>query len=186
MTLFERKIKPLFIYIGTICSVIFAVAYIIVIAVMITGLETAPTIETFIGFLIANLITGACISISLMLQGQDFAKDKPENKEIINKYVKKKEVKLHSMSYYWTIAIIKLICIRLLAVAAMTYIVIDICWKGNGQYTYFLTAVFNILMFASFGLLGMANMYDKYDKRFIPWVKRKLEEKEELGEAIKC
>ena len=60
-------------------------------------------------------------------------------------------------------------------VAAMTYIVIDICWQGNGQYTYFLMAIFNILMFLGFGCLGMVSMYDKYNNKYIPWIKRELE-----------
>ena len=64
------------------------------------GLEAAPTIETFVGFLVANLITGACIAISLMVQGQDFAKNIPENKQILEEYFGRKEVKLHSMTWY--------------------------------------------------------------------------------------
>jgi hypothetical protein len=68
-TLFERKIKPLFLYIGFFASIVFSIAYLIVITVMILGLEAAPTIETFIGFLLANLIAGACVAISLMIQG---------------------------------------------------------------------------------------------------------------------
>lgn len=175
---FDKKIKPAFLYVGFIASGIFSIAYIIVIAIMIMGLETAPTIETFIGFLIANLVTGACISISMMIQGQDFAKDKEENKQILAEYVKKKEVKLHSMTFYWILAIIKTIFTRLLMVAAMTYIVIDICWKGNNQYTYLLMAVFNILMFLGFGMLGLVSMYDKYNNRYIPFIRRKLSERE--------
>lgn len=179
--IFEKKIKPLFMYIGFIATGIFSVAYIVVIAIMITGLEASPTIQTFVGFLIANLIAGACIAISLMIQGQDFAKNIDENKTTLKQYHMKKEVKLHSMVYYWTFAILKVVFIRLLLVAAMTYIVIDICWQGNGQYTYFLMALFNILMFIGFGLIGMVGMYDKFNNNYIPWVKRKLEENEEIS-----
>lgn len=178
-SIFEKKIKPLFLYIGSIATIIFSIAYIIVIAIMILGLEASPTIETFVGFLIANLLTGACVSISLMIQGQDFAKNKPENQQILSAYFKKKDVKLHSMIYYWIIAIIKVIFIRLLLVAAMTFIVIDICWQGNGQYTYFLMALFNILMFLGFGFLGMVNMYDKFNTRYIPWIEKQIEIKKE-------
>lgn len=176
-TLFEKKIKPLFLYVGSIATIIFSVAYIIVIAVMINGLETAPTIETFVGFLIANLIAGACIAISMMIQGQDFAKEIPENKKILEEYYKRKEVKLHSMTYYWVIAITKVIFTRLLLLAAMTYIVIDICWQGNGQYTYFLMAFFNILMFLGFGSLGCVGMYDKFNNKYIPWILKQGEKK---------
>lgn len=181
--IFETKIKPLFLYIGFIATFVFSIAYVIVIAVMIMGLETAPTIETFVGFLIANLITGACIAISLMIQGQDFAKAIPENKEILEQYYGRKDVKLHSMTWYWTWAILKVIFTRLLMVAAMTYIVIDICWQGNGQYTYFLMALFNILMFLGFGSLGMVSMYDKYNNKYIPWLKQKLNDKENKDNA---
>ena len=146
---------------------------------MILGLESAPTIETFIGFLVANLITGACIAISLMIQGQDLAKNIPENKEILKQYYNSKKVKLHSMGYYWTLAILKVVFTRLLMVAAMTYIVIDICWQGNGQYTYFLMAIFNILMFVGFGFLGLVNMYDKFNNNYIPWVIKQKEQRDE-------
>jgi hypothetical protein len=74
------------------------------------------------------------------------------------------------MTWYWTWAIVKVIFTRLLMVAAMTYIVIDICWQGNGQITYLLTAIFNMLMFFGFGSLGMVNMYDKFNNRYIPWI----------------
>ena len=84
--IFEKKIKPLFMYIGFIATGIFSVAYIVVIAIMITGLEASPTIETFVGFLIANLIAGACIAISLMIQGQDFAKNIEKNKTLLEQY----------------------------------------------------------------------------------------------------
>ena len=180
-TLFERKIKPFFLYIGIFASTIFSIAYLVVIFVMINGLEAAPTIETFAGFLIANLVAGACIAISLMVQGQDFAKDLPDNKKVLDEYYKKKEVKLHSMTYYWVLGILKVIFTRLLTVAAMTYIVIDICWQGNAQYTYLLMAVFNIFMFIGFGSLGMVSMYDKFNNRYIPWVKKQLNEKENTG-----
>lgn len=169
-TLFEKKIKPLFLYVGFAASIIFSIAYIVVIGVMIAGLETAPTVETFIGFLIANLIAGGCIAISLMIQGQDFAKELPDNKKILEEHFKKKETKLHSIKFYWVIAVLRVIFTRLLLLAAMTYIVIDICWQGNGQWTYFLMALFNILMFMGFGLLGMVGMYDKFNTRYIPWI----------------
>lgn len=177
-TFFEAKIKPIFLYIGIIASTIFSLAYIFVILVMILGLESNPTIETFIGFLIANLVAGACISVSLMIQGQDFAKNLEENKKILEQYTAKKETKLHSITFYWVIEILKVIFTRLLTVAAMTYIVIDICWKGNGQATYLLTALFNLLMFIGFGSIGMVRMYDRYNNSHIPWIKRKIEEKE--------
>ena len=179
-TIFERRIKPLFLYIGFIASITFSIAYIVVIAVLITGLEMAPTIETFVGFLIANLVSGACIALSLMLQGHDFAKNLPENKKILEEYFKKKDVKLHSMKWYWFWGIMKVIFTRLLMVAAMTYIVIDICWQGNGQYTYFLMAFFNILMFLGFGSIGLVQMYDKFNNRYIPWILKqgKIKEKE--------
>lgn len=190
-TIFEKKIKPIFLYIGIIATVTFGIAYIVCIAVMIIGLETHPTIETFVGFLIANIIAGACIAVSLMIQGQDFAKALPKNKEVLEAYFKRKDVKLHSMTYYWVMAIIKLILTRLLLVAAMTYIVIDICWQGNNQYTYFLMAVFNLLMFFGFGSLGMVSMYDKFNTRYIPWIlqqqaKKNEEENKKKGEKDTC
>lgn len=177
-TIFERKIRPIFLYVGFIVTAIFSIAYFIVIFVMINGLECAPTIETFVGFLVTNLITGFCISMSMMVQGQDFAKDKPENKEILDRYYTKKETKLHSITYYWILNILKLIFTRLVTIAAMTYLVIDICWQGNGQYTYLLMSFFNMMMFLGFGMLGLVNMYDKYDKRYIPYIRRKLDERE--------
>lgn len=167
-TFFERHIKPVFTYIGFIVSIVFGIAYFITVAVMIMGLEAAPTIETFVGFLVANCIAGFCIAVSLIGQGQSFAASIPANKELLQHYYGKKEVKLHSLIYYWIIDIARLVLTRLLGVAAMTYIVIDICWKGNGQYTYMLVALFNLLMFFGFGALGMVKRYDDYNLRYIP------------------
>ena len=181
---FDKTLKPVFLYMGFIASVVFSVAYIIVISIMILGLELAPTIETFVGFLVANLATGACIAVSLMIQGQDLAKDIPENKKILESYYGKKETKVHSIGYYWFFAILKLILTRLVMIAGLTYIVIDICWQGNGQYTYFLVAIFNILMFLGFGSLGMVSMYDKYNNRYIPWLKKQIANKESTTQCL--
>ena len=83
------------------------------------------------------------------------------------------------MTWYWVWAIVQVIFTRLLLLAAMTYIVIDICWKGNGQVTYLLTALFNMLMFFGFGSVGMVSMYDKFNTRYIPWILRQQEQKKE-------
>lgn len=58
--IFESKIKPFLLYMGTIVSIIMAIAYIIVVFVLIEGFKAETLLNTTI-FSIITAIVGFCI-----------------------------------------------------------------------------------------------------------------------------
>ena len=101
LTTFEKKVKPILGYIGLIGAIICSIAYIIAVFVLINGFDKRSVLETTT-FGIINAIVGFIIMQFLKVQGQQFAKDLPENKAITDSYNKSKEKKEanHSMKYY--------------------------------------------------------------------------------------
>ena len=75
-TFFEKKLKPILLYMGTIVSVIMAIAYILVVFVLIEGFKAEKLLNTTI-FSVITAAIGFCIMQMLKIQGQDFAKNLP-------------------------------------------------------------------------------------------------------------
>ena len=88
-------------YIGIIGATICSVAYIFVVVVLIQGFKVTSATQTII-FAVVNAIVGFIIMQFLKVQGEQFAKNQPENKKIISEYYnnKTRDKKLHSMKYY--------------------------------------------------------------------------------------
>ena len=84
-TFFEKKLKPILLYMGTIVSVIMAIAYILIVFVLIEGFKVEKLLNTTI-FSVITAAIGFCIMQMLKIQGQTFAKNLPQNKETIKKY----------------------------------------------------------------------------------------------------
>ena len=98
---FEEKIKPLLGYVGLIGAIIMAIAYIIIVMVLIRGFKVEELLQTTV-FACVNAAVGFIIMQFLKVQGVAFAKMIPENKEIIEKYykTKTKDKKLRSINYF--------------------------------------------------------------------------------------
>ena len=67
-SLFENKIKPILLWMGTIVSAIMAIAYIVVVFVLIEGFKVDTILNTTI-FSIVTAIIGFCIMQMLKIQG---------------------------------------------------------------------------------------------------------------------
>ena len=88
------------------------------------------------------------------------------------------------MKYFWIKSTITDVCSKgfsiLFSTAAVVYIIIE----GSDDYTLYLMAFVNILMFICFGLLAMVKAYDFFNNNHIPYVKEQIrlykEEKEKL------
>ena len=111
---FETKIKPVLGYVGAIGATIMAIAYIIIVLVLIWGFKAEALLQTTV-FACVNAAVGFVIMQFLKVQGVSFAKMLPQNKEIIEKYykTKTKDKKLRSINYFWTTTVIKDIVIIL-------------------------------------------------------------------------
>ena len=81
-TFLERKILPILNYIGIIGAVIMAIAYIVIVFVLINGFKAEALLQTTV-FACVNAAVGFIIMQFLKYQGESFAKMLPENKEIL-------------------------------------------------------------------------------------------------------
>lgn len=196
-TFFEKKLKPFLLYMGTIVSVIMAIAYILVVFVLIEGFRAEKLLNTTI-FSVITAAIGFCIMQMLKIQGQTFAKNLPQNKETIKKYSERnldngKKRKFKSMKHYWVISVIKDVLIKCLTLAITSIGMIYIMIEGSGDYSLLFLAGVNLLMFAGFGLISLCKAYDFYNEEYIPYMLNEIEgaknetnqrESEEVMESV--
>lgn len=176
--LFEKKIKPILVYIGTIGAVLMSIAYIGIILTMIFGMTVTASYQETLLFALVNAIMGLIIMQFLKIQGISFAKQLERNQEILKRYndTKTKDKKFRSIRYYWATSIIKDVLGRVLIIIATTLCIIYLVIKGTHDYTYLLLAAVNLFMFACFGLLSLASAYDFFNERHIPYLEEQLNE----------
>ena len=191
-SLLETKILPILNYIGIIGAIIMAIAYIIIVFVLINGFKAEALLQTTI-FACVNAGVGFIIMQLLKYQGVSFAKMLPENKEIIDKYykTKTKDKKLRSITYFWTTSVIKDIIVKCLTLGATTIGVIYIVIQGSNDYNLLLLALVNLLMFVCFGFISLNNAYEFFNNKHVPYmieqvnkeIKQELEEPKENEEC---
>lgn len=179
--IFEEKIKPILTYIGTIGAVLAAIMYIIVVFVLIFGFQAQSVVQSIV-FAVINAIIGLVIMFFLKFQGQTFAKELPENQEILKQYNDSKPKKKNqSMTHYWVSSTIKDVIFKGLTVIITTVGVIYIVIAGSQDYNLLLLALANLILFACFGLLSMASAYDFYNENHIPYLKEQIQLKKEIN-----
>ena len=173
----QEKLINVLKYIGIIGATICSVAYIFVVIVLIQGFKVETTTQTVI-FAVVNAIVGFIIMQFLKVQGEQFAKTKPENKKIIDEYYnsKTKDKKLHSMRYYWITSIIQDIFTKVLTVFASTFGIIYIVVVGSNDWNLLMLAFVNLLLFICFGLLALNNAFEFFNNKHIPYMKEKVRE----------
>lgn len=177
---FEEKIKPVLGYVGLIGAIIMAIAYIVIVMVLIRGFKAEALLQTTV-FACVNAGVGFIIMQFLKIQGSSFAKMLPENKEIIEQYykTKTKDKKLHSMTYFWVTTTVKDVIIKCLTLGATTIGLIYIVIVGSNDYNLLLLAIVNLLMFICFGFLSLVNAYDFFNQRHVPYMIDQLEKANE-------
>ena len=158
---------------ASICSF----AYIIVVVVLIQGFKAEQTTQTII-FAVVNAIVGFIIMQFLKVQGEQFAKNKAENKPIIEEYYnsKTKDKKLHSMKYYWITSVVKDILTKVVTVFISTVGIVYIVVVGSNDWNLLMLAFVNLLLFICFGLLSLNNAYEFFNNRHIPYMLAKINE----------
>lgn len=172
---FEKKLRPLFTFVGTICAVLLAIVYFVGAIVLINGLDTPLGMQQLIMYAVYNGIMTFLIVFALGVQGNDFAKDK--NKDIIqelNELRPKKEKKIHTMTFYWCVEIPKKIAFKTgwawFSTLAVTTIFVD----GNGDMSLLLLVAMNAIMSFGTGLLFLTKTYDYYNNNQVAVMKRKI------------
>ena len=114
----------------------------------------------------------------LKYQGLSFAKNLPENEEIVKAYysTKTKDKKNHGLGYFWTTSLIKDILFKGCTITASTCGVLYIVIVGCGDWNLMLMAIVNLILFTCFGLLALNKAYDYYNNVFVNYMKEKLDE----------
>lgn len=182
---FEAKIKPILTYIGTIGATLMSVAYVILVCIMIFGFSAHNAVQTLV-FAIINGIVGLMIMQMLKVQGQDFAKQLPENIPILEEYynAKTKDKKFHSMKYFWIKTVITDTLSKGISIVVSTAGIIYIVIAGSDDYVLLLLAAVNLIMFACFGLLSLSKAYDFFNNQHMVYVKEQIRLYKEEQERV--
>ena len=184
---FEKRIQPILQYVGVIGATLMSIMYIITVVILIIGFK-AQSIQNTIVFAIINAIVGLIIMQFLKIQGISFAKNLPENIEIVKQYynTKTKDKKIQSIKYYWTSSLIKDFISKGLSVAFTTAGIIYIVIVGSNDYTLLLLALVNLILFICFGLLALNNAYEFYNNKHVPYMQEMIKNKITKKEIEKC
>ena len=182
---FEKKIKPILIYIGSIGAVAMSIAYIILMFVLVFGFKAQANLSQAMVFAVVNAAVGFIIMQLLKIQGIDFAKQLPENIKVLQKYnvEKKKKKTTHSLKYFWIKTISIDILVKAIAICLTTAGLIYIVVEGSQDYNLLLLSVVNLIMFACFGMLSLVKAYDFFNNNYIPYVAEMIEKRK--NEEIK-
>jgi hypothetical protein len=182
----SQAVKSLLLYAGFLGAIISALAYLIITIVMVKGVSTGIAIQNQILFSILGALTGLLISFLLRNQGIIYAKQNEESKEVMKEYRSqinktKPLKKLHTISWYLLWATIRDIFMKGVTIAVSTWFVLYIFIEGSGNWSLIGLAIANILMFAGFGLVGLATVYDKYLEEHIPVIKERIEQLKKIN-----
>ena len=122
----------------------------------------------------------------LKVQGQDFAKQLPENVPILEEYynTKTKDKKFHSMKYFWIKTVITDTLSKGISIVISTAGIIYIVIAGSEDYVLLLLAAVNLIMFACFGLLSLNKAYDFFNNQHMVYVKEQLRLYKEEQERV--
>lgn len=167
-TFFERKIKPILLYVGTIGAIMMSIGYIVLMFVLVLGFKASTNLTQSAVFAGINAIVGFIIMQFLKIQGIDFAKQLPNNIELMTKYNlliarKPKKPKHHTLKYFWTKSVIGDALGKALMMAITTAGIIYIVIEGSNDYNMILLSVVNLILFACFGMISLVRAYEFYN-----------------------
>ena len=171
-TFFEKKIRPVLLYVGTIGAGLMVIAYIAVVLVMIFGFEVKSFSQSLI-FAAVNGVVGFVIMQLLKIQGVDFAKSLKENKSILKEWYNLNNPKIKqfkSIKSYWISSILKDVLGKVITIVFTSCALIYIVIEGSNDYSMLLLAVVNLIMFVCFGLLSLVAAYDFFNNEHIPYL----------------
>lgn len=172
---FERRIKPILLYVGTIGAILASIAYVALVCILIFGFMAHNLTQTIV-FAVINAVVGLIIMQFLKVQGQDFAKNLPQNKPILDEYYKAKtrDKKFHSMTYYWIRTGITDTFSKGLSILFTTIGIIYIVVQGSQDYTLLIMGFVNLIMFFCFGLIALSQTYDFFNNQHMAYVQEQL------------
>lgn len=162
-----------------------AVAYLILVVILVVGVKQSMMLQQRVWFLVLGAITGVLITMSLLTQGIQLSSSLPDNEKTLKKYnslkygVKKKAEWMNTMWFFTIKNFVITLFTKVLSVAASTWLVLNIVIEGSGEATLVLTAIANIVMYLGFGMLTLNKAYNWHDQDYIELVKTKIKRLEQ-------
>lgn len=182
-----ERFKETFTFTGFILAGVAGVAYLILLYIIIAGFEVSIGSTELLIFLALGAIDGVLISLSMRIQGLDFAKSEKTSKEVLEEYneliTEDKEKFLMPLWAYMIINTIKDIIFKGGTVMFTLYFSITIMIEGIGDFKYFWLGAVNVIMYLGFGFLSLAKSYDHYLEVQIPLIKQKINELKRKGDT---
>ncbi len=167
------KLKNILLYTGLAAACTGAIGYLIIIYALVMGFQNDLTTQQMLLVAIIGAVDGIFINIALRYQGIAFAKLEDEAKKVNRRYQELintdrpvKKYKLIGYFMFWSI--VRDILFKGVTVGLSTYLIIYTFVEGNGDYSLFLVALSNILLFVGLGTMALKGMYDKYTEEHIP------------------
>lgn len=165
--------------IGIIGAIMAAIADLICVIIFVVGVKIDMGVKSMVLFAIINAFIGVLINVLLRYQGQKYAEI--ENEELCNMYYAKKvdEEKKHMSMWTWQIvnAVIDIV-LKGGSAAFSVFGVIYISIEGSKNPIQILITIFTLILFACFGLINMNSAYCRFYNIQVPYMEKKIKEKE--------
>lgn len=175
---FYERIKNALTYTGVILAAVAAIAYLILVYIIIYGFQVDYSKDQLIAFIALGAVIGLLINIAMRIQGIDFAKTTPTAKVVLKELTatlgQSDKVKIRPMWVMFLSTILKDIVIKGGAIGFTLYYTIDISYSGLGEEKYFYLAIANIILYFGLGLISMSKAYDYYLESHIPYMKQRV------------
>ncbi len=172
------KLKKSFTFIGFVLAGLAAVAYLILLYIIIGGFEKGIETDKLLMFLIIGAIDGILINISLGIQGISFAKLEPAAVSVNEEYqeltAKDKDTKFRKLWVFNLFEILKDIFTKGATTVLSLYFTITIIIEGLGDFKYFFLGIVNVLLYLGFGFLRLVKSYDHYLENEVPLKRQKI------------
>lgn len=169
--------------IGIVGAIIAAIADIIFVIIMVVGVKFNVKLSAIVIFAVINALIGILINVLLRYQGQKYAE--LENAELCTRFYNKriKEKKYISMGAWMTLKTVQDVLIKGGTAAFSIFGIVYISVTGSKNPIQILITLATLLLFACFGLMGMNAAYMRFYNIQVPYMRKKLEERERIEEA---
>lgn len=175
----SESLKKVLLWTGLIGSILGGITYLITIYIIVQGFNTSKDVATEILFLVISSIFGVVIIGLVRIQGATLAASEPASREVTSRYNKalnktKSLKKLRTINHYLVKSTIFDIFTKGLLIGFSSYAIFVWAYNGNGNYSLFLLALGQLLMFYGFGVLGLSKAYDKYIYEHLPILEERI------------
>lgn len=182
----NKKLESILLWVGAAGAVISAIAYLIVITVLVLGIESKMQMEQLLLVSIIGAVAGLLITFMLSTQGVILASNEENNKTVMADYRRalnktKSIKKLRTINYYMIKKVIIDMITKALTVGVTTYFMVSIFAEGNGDISLIGLAIANTFMFISFGILGLRSAYIYYNEDHVSAIKERIKKLDELA-----